>query len=104
MIKEILVKYEDAGEMEQFLLVKRKELEEEGIEILKTVPPIQIASATYKGGYDQILRVNAAVANWVIANGYDFDGKSFCIYHVSPKDTPNPQEMVAEVCFPVKKK
>lgn len=70
----------------------------------KTVPPIQIASATYKGSYDQILRVNKAVADWVAANGYDFDGKSFCIYHVSPSQTDDPEELVTEVCFPVKKK
>lgn len=70
----------------------------------KTVPPIQMASATYKGSYDQIFRVNAAVANWVVENGYDFNGKSFCIYHVSPGQTSNPEELVTEVCYPVKKK
>lgn len=70
----------------------------------KTVPPLQVASATYKGSYDQISRVNAAVADWVVANGYDFDGKSFCIYHVSPSQTDNPEELVTEVCFPVRKK
>lgn len=70
----------------------------------KTVPPIEIASATYKGGYDQITRVNTAVANWVHENGYDFDGKSFCIYHVSPAEAKSPEELVTEVCFPVKKK
>lgn len=70
----------------------------------KTVPPIQIASAVYKGGYDQISRVNEAVANWVLENGYDFDGKSFCIYHVSPAQTSNKEELVTEVCYPVKKK
>ena len=58
----------------------------------------------YKGSYDQISRVNAAVADWVVANGYDFDGKSFCIYHVSPSQTDNPEELVTEVCFPVRKK
>ena len=209
MIKEILGKYEDVSEMERFLLEKRKELEEEAVEIwqkmqfldstlkwmrkdgnlmdynvtlktiperyvasvrqvipsydkegilweimcrelegqgvqqavpcygmaifhdeghkehdpdveiqnavvgkyqdtehvkFKTVPPIQIASATYKGSYDQISKVNAAVANWVVENGFDFDGKSFCIYHVSPSDTSDPEELVTEVCFPVKKK
>lgn len=208
-IKEILGKYEDAGEMERFLLVKRKELEEEAmgtqrklmlldstlkwmrkdgslmdynvtlktvperyvasvrqvipaydregmlwelmcreleeqnvqqavpcygmaifhdegyqehdpdVEIqnavvgtykdtehvkFKTMPPIQIASATYQGSYDQIFRVNEAVADWVSANGYDFDGKSFCIYHVSPSQTEDPEELVTEVCFPVRKK
>ncbi|MEZ3435652.1 MAG: MerR family transcriptional regulator [Lachnospiraceae bacterium] len=70
----------------------------------KTVPPIQIASAIYKGSYDQILKVNKAVADWVAANGYDFDGKSFCIYHVSPSQTDDPEELVTEVCFPVRKK
>lgn len=69
----------------------------------KNVPPIQIASVTYKGSYEQITRVNDAVANWVKANGYDFNGKSFCIYHVSPQETSNPDEFVTEVCFPVKK-
>ena len=209
VIKEILAKYEDMGEMEQSLIVKRKELEEESMEIrqklqfldstlkwlrkdgklmdynvtlktvperyvasvrqiipaydsegmlweimcrelepqnvqqavpcygmaifhdeghkehnpdveiqsavvgeyqdtehvkFKTVPPIQTASATYKGSYEQISRVNAAVADWVVENGYDFNGKSFCIYHVSPGETSNPEELVTEVCFPVKKK
>lgn len=70
----------------------------------KTIPPIQIASATYKGSYEQIARVNAAVADWVVENGYDFDGKSFCIYHVSPGETTALEELVTEVCFPVKKK
>ncbi len=70
----------------------------------KTVSPIQIASATYKGSYDQITRVNAAVANWIHENGYDFNGNSFCIYHVSPCDTSDPEELITEVCYPVKKK
>ncbi len=33
--------------------------------------------------YDQITRVNEAVADWGVKNGYDFDGESFCIYHVT---------------------
>lgn len=70
----------------------------------KTVQPIQIASTVYKGSYDQIPRINAAVANWVAANGYELDGKSFCIYHLSPGETTDPQELVTEVCFPVKRK
>lgn len=70
----------------------------------KTVPPIRIASVTYKGDYGQITRVNAAVANWVVENGYGFDGKSFCIYHVSPSQTSDPAELVTEVCFPVREK
>ncbi|MDC7289344.1 MerR family transcriptional regulator [Blautia schinkii] len=70
----------------------------------KEVEPVQIASATYKGSYEQITRVNEAVARWVCENGYEFDGASFCIYHVSPGHTQDPEEYVTEVCFPVRKK
>lgn len=71
--------------------------------VFKTVAPVQIASATYKGSYEQLTAVNAAVANWVRDNNYEFKGASFCIYHVSPAQTPNPDELVTEVCFPINK-
>ncbi|MGN6715062.1 MerR family transcriptional regulator [Anaerocolumna jejuensis] len=72
--------------------------------VFKSVPAIQIASATYKGSYDQLTTVNHAVANWVNDNGCEFNGAMFCIYHVSPAQTQNPEELVTEVCFPVKRK
>ncbi len=72
--------------------------------IFKTEPPILIASATYKGGYEKISEVSEAVANWVRDNQYDFNGLSFNIYHVSPYETQNQDEWVTEVCYPVKKK
>lgn len=70
----------------------------------KMIPSVQIASAVFKGGYEQIGEVNAAVAKWVNDNGYEYDGLSFNIYHVSPGVTRNPDEYVTEVCYPVKKK
>lgn len=70
----------------------------------KTVPAVQVASAVCKGGYDQISEVNAAVAAWVEANGYAFDGIAFNIYHVGPHETRDPGEFVTEVCYPVRKK
>lgn len=70
----------------------------------KTVPAVQIASATFKGNYEQIGPVNHAVAKWISDNGYEFDGLAFNIYHVNPGDTQNPDEYVTEVCYPVKKK
>jgi len=72
--------------------------------IFKTVPPVEVASATYKGSYDNIGTVNQAVANWVNDNRYEFSNAMFCIYHVSPAETQNPDELVTEVCFPVKRK
>lgn len=70
----------------------------------KTVPAVQVASATFRGSYDQITAANEAVATWVRDNGWSFDGLSFCIYHVSPHETRNPDEFVTEVCYPVKRK
>lgn len=70
----------------------------------KEVAPIQMASATYKGSYEQITKVNEAVASWINENGYEFNGVSFCIYHKSPHDVSNPEELVTEVCYPVKKR
>lgn len=72
--------------------------------VFKTVPVVEIAAATYKGSYEQITAVNHAVANWVNDNGYEFNGAMFCVYHVSPAQTQNPNELVTEVCYPVKKK
>lgn len=71
--------------------------------IFKTEPEVEMASATYKGSYDQITQVNQAVANWVRDNGYEFNGAMFCIYHVSPAQTNDSEELVTEVCCPVKK-
>lgn len=70
----------------------------------KTVPEVTFASATYKGSYDMINEVNVAVATWIEANGFDYDGPMFMIYHVSPHETQNPDEFVTEVCYPIKKK
>ena len=70
----------------------------------KTMPAVQVASAVCKGSYDQMGDVNAAVASWVEANGYTFDGTAFNIYHVSPHETGNPDDFVTEVCYPVRKK
>ena len=72
--------------------------------VFKTVPPIEYASATFKGTYERLTAVHQAVANWVRDNGYEFNGAMFCIYHVSPAQTSNPDELVTEVCYPVKKK
>ena len=69
----------------------------------KTVPPVLVASATFKGGYDHLMEANQAVAQWVSDNGYQFNGPMFCIYHVSPAQTSDPEELVTEVCYPVQK-
>lgn len=70
----------------------------------KTMPAVQVASATFRGSYSQIGEVNEAVAAWVRENGWEFDGLYFNIYHVSPHETRNPDEFLTEVCYPVRRK
>lgn len=72
--------------------------------VFKSVSAIEVASATYKGSYEQLTAVHQTVANWVNDNGYEFHGPMFCIYHVSPAQTQNPDELVTEVCYPIQKK
>ena len=69
----------------------------------RTIPPVLVASTTYKGPYEQMTEVNEALARWVRDNGYEFAGAAFNIYHVSPHETSNPEEYVTEVCYPIAK-
>ncbi|NLL72968.1 MAG: MerR family transcriptional regulator [Clostridiales bacterium] len=69
----------------------------------KIVPAQLVASVTFKGSYSNLTAVNQAIANWVRDNRYDFNGAMFNIYCVSPAQTQDMDELVTEVCFPVKK-
>lgn len=70
--------------------------------IFKTMPPVRFASATYTGSYHYINEASEAVVLWMKENGYELDGVPFAIYHVSPHETQNPDELVTEMCYPVK--
>lgn len=70
----------------------------------KTLPATLVACATFKGGYEQVGEVYAAVASWVEENGYAYTGEMFNIYHVSPAETADPAEYVTEVCYPVERR
>lgn len=70
----------------------------------KTIPAVEIASVTQKGGYDWISEANAVLANWIHDNGYEIDGLGFNIYHVSPHESRNPDDWVTEVCYPIRKR
>ena len=66
-----------------------------------TEPEMTVASATFKGSYEQFSDVYASLAAWVSENGYEFAGPMIDVYHVSPNDTRNPDEFVTEICCPV---
>ena len=68
----------------------------------RTLPAVTVASCTFRGPYEKIGEVYAAIAAWIADNGYECDGPMFNIYHVSPHETQNPDEFVTEVCFPVR--
>ena len=70
----------------------------------KTMPAVRVASAAFQGEYGLTGEVHEAVAAWVEANGYAFDGLFFNIYHVGPGAVQDPSEFVTEVCYPVRKK
>ncbi len=70
----------------------------------KTVPAMEVASATFQGSYEKIGEVNEAIVSWIQDNGYAFAGCFLNIYHISPHETRNPEEFVTEVCYPVRKK
>ncbi|WKY43223.1 MerR family transcriptional regulator [Eubacteriaceae bacterium ES2] len=72
--------------------------------VFKNVSAITFASAVLKGSYEHLTEVHSYVAQWVRDNGYEFEGAMFCIYHVSPAQTHNPDELVTEVCYPIKRK
>ena len=70
----------------------------------KTLPAVTVASCTFRGPYEKIGEVYAAIAAWIADNGYECDGPMFNIYHVSPHETQNPEEFVTEACYPVHRK
>jgi len=72
--------------------------------VFKTVPAVEFASTIHKGSYEMLTSVHRAVAQWVRDNNYEFNGSMFCIYHVAPDLAKTPEELVTEICYPVKKK
>ncbi len=68
----------------------------------KTLPAVKIASCIVNGSYDKISDAMATEMSWISANGYKAsDEPMFCIYHVSPAMTSNPDEYVTEICIPI---
>ena len=94
---------EEDVDVEIQITVKGNNINTENV-VFKKVTEIEAASAIYKGSYEQITAVNHAVADWVRDNEYEFNGPMFCIYHVSPGQTSNPDDLVTEVCYPIKRK
>lgn len=104
-----LAVYHDEGwkesdiDVEIQIAVQGKHEDTENV-IFKTVEPIEVASAIYKGCYSQSYKANGAVAKWVSENSYDYADPMINIFHVGPHEDPNPESWITEVCCPIKKK
>lgn len=113
-IKDILKDYKDDDSFKNALKARKSEIEiqiavdgdykdTQNVKFID-IAPMKVASVMMKGGYEQIGNVNEAIVNWVQDNNYEFDGDMFSIYHVGPAETKNQDELVTEICFPIKKK
>jgi len=68
----------------------------------KFVGSVLAATVTVKGGYSQLFQVNQAIAKWINDNNYELNGPPFNIYHISLETQSNMEELITEVCFPIK--
>lgn len=66
--------------------------------------PVQVASITFNGSYNQFDAVYKEMAEWTNKNGYEFCGPLMDIYHVGPHDTSDDANYVTEVCCPIRRK
>lgn len=69
----------------------------------KTAPPIEVASVTFSGSYEQMPQIAQVIASWLENNQYQMTGPMLNIFHVSPSQTPNPKEWVTEACYQITK-
>lgn len=70
----------------------------------QTVPETLVASVTFNGSYEQMPAVAEAVASWMEVNQYQLAGPMFNIFHVSPSESPSPEEWVTEACYQIAKR
>ena len=68
----------------------------------KEIDEMTAATLTFKGRYNLLPEANEEIVRWIIDNHYQLNGKHFNIYHISPKTEKSAEEMITEVCYPVK--
>lgn len=94
---------EENVEIIAWMTVKGKYEDTEQIKF-RMLPEIEVASCIVNGSYDQLRDASATALSWINSNGYKMsDAPMFCIYHVSPAMTSDPDEYVTEICFPIER-
>ena len=98
-----MLRAEDNPDVEIQMAVEGDYKDTENVKFVD-IDAMKVASVMMKGGYEQISEVNATVVNWVENSNYEFAGEMFSIYHVGPADTDKDEELVTEICFPIKER
>ena len=70
---------------------------------IKKIDEIIAATLTFKGKYTLLPEANEEIVRWITDNQYQLNGNHFNIYNISPKTEKSADEMITEVCFPVKR-
>lgn len=70
----------------------------------KLADKIMVAALIYKGHYNLLKEATGQLVSWIADNGYEITGNMFNVYHVSPETENNPENMITEICFPIKQK
>ncbi|MDD1774610.1 MAG: GyrI-like domain-containing protein [Methanobacterium sp.] len=78
------------------------EANEEGRIKIKTIPEQLVLSTVYKGAYSEAGKAIGALAQHAYQNKYEITGPPMEIYISDPNETPE-DELLTEMCFPVKK-
>ena len=94
---------EQNPEIEVEVTVKEPCRDAEGISIRKR-EELTAACVTFTGPYDQINGVYRSIAQWMETEGYDFAGNMFLRYLRSPSETTDENDLLSELCVPVRKR
>ncbi len=70
----------------------------------KRIEEITAVTLTFKGRYALLPEANEEILRWITDNHYQLWGNRFNIYHISPETEHFVENMITEVCFPVKPK
>lgn len=76
---------------------------EEDISGIRMLDPGLCAVCLYTGAYHKIGKAYAAVLKWIEENNYCISSAPFDSYLNNPQDVKNPEELMTQVWFPIKK-
>ncbi|AIQ36282.1 MerR family transcriptional regulator [Paenibacillus sp. FSL R5-0345] len=77
---------------------------EEIVKETRELPDGLCAKSVYRGPYSELTSVYAKLTEWIENEGYELISSPYEIYLTDPTQTADPENLVTEVYFPVKKR